>query len=141
METDPAPITLSLLEAAAAYLAERDQFAAIADGIRAWCSHESDGPLDVALGIGGDWPRRQRERRRNELLRDLARLPPFTGLTGKPLARAIERAIRRYETDAYPRHRRSGKPEGEQGILFDIVSLGPTVGRSRIVQIFNNLRG
>lgn len=95
----------------------------IADALSLW--RESDATiLEAALGLPPTWRSAMRRRERDDLYAEIARTC-FPDLSGRPLANAIAKMIRDYETAAWPGDRGNyRRPHGPLGLVFDLLTLG-----------------
>jgi hypothetical protein len=66
----------------------------------------------------------------------------FPRLVGRPLADAVDKAGRNYETTSWPRDLAARRrPDGRNGDFYDVLSWGPLPGEARLRQIFNDIAG
>lgn len=129
---------ISALERAVLHLAQTgdESHAVVADAIALWLRDGgSDLSFDAALSLPWGWRRPHRIEKRNQMLRDLARRH-WPELSGRALARKISTTARRYEAGAFARHRQTGRPDGLQGDLFDVLSVEPLPGEEGLRKIF-----
>jgi len=118
--------TVDFLRRAKEILAESGdpQVVFVVEGLQWWL--QNDGmTFDVALGLTGAWRAEDRRRRRDRLIQRLA-LAHFGDSKGRARALAIAKAARRYRGTSWPRDRHAGRrPDGLNGVIFEVLSLGP----------------
>jgi hypothetical protein len=122
----------SALASAIATLAGDPSTARVADALRLWTDASDGIAFEDCLGLARTWRSARRRRRRDRLHKQIA-MEHFPGLSGRPRANAIDRAIVNYEA-SWPRDRRSGnRRSGLPGLLFDLLALGaPPLGAASI---------
>ena len=107
----------------------------VADALILWL--RDGGPelnLEQALGLAPGWRARACRYRREALIRDLAGHWP--GLRGRAAARAIVARVLAYETQGrWKRDRSSKRPDGLEGIIFELLHLGPMLGEESVRKI------
>ena len=126
---------------AAVILAETGDPAAafVAEALSLWL--RDGGPelgIDQALGFAPGWRAAQARQRREQAIRDLARQWPTLG--GRAAARAMVAHAATYESrGGWKRDCRLGhRPDGINGIIFDLLHLGPMLGEESIRKILTN---
>ncbi len=115
---------LDALRAARAVLREHggEDVMPVAWAIDAMLAHGID--FAMALGLAPGWHGAQRQRQRDRALRALAER--YAPLTGRPLAKQLASDASRYERTRWPRDRSERRrPGGADGLLYDVLSLGP----------------
>jgi hypothetical protein len=81
------------------------------------------GDFATALGLAPGWHSALRQWQRDATVGELAR--HFSGICGRPLARAMTAAAADYETRRWPRDRATRRrPDGMDGLFFDLLSMG-----------------
>ncbi|HEV2546029.1 MAG TPA: hypothetical protein VGU20_01705 [Stellaceae bacterium] len=107
-----------------------------------WLQHGGDKlTLETALGFQPGWRALATRHRRNEILREIARIY-FPELQGRKRARAIARSAGAYEGNGWLRDRRSGRrPDGLKGLFYDLLSIGEVPSEERLRQLFCDFPG
>jgi hypothetical protein len=133
-----APIN-ALRRASAVLLDSADPAAwRVAQAIDAWLNQGGD--FASALGMATNWHSALRLRQRDAALRELA-LVHFASLRGDPRARAMVAAAADYEARRWPRDRASWRrPDGRDGLFFDVLSQGRMPGREMLRKCFGSER-
>jgi hypothetical protein len=94
-----------------------------ADALAVWTAGNDSVSLESALGVASTWRSATRRSARDEIY-DLIAATCFPDLAGRPLARAVDSLISRYETTAWPADRDAGRrPHGPNGLVFDLLAL------------------
>jgi hypothetical protein len=109
----------------------------VAEGLTSW---RDDGqPIEAVLGLPPAWRSDDRRQRQNQGLTAVAAY--FPGLCGRELARRMTAAERRYRT-SWPRDRNAGhRPDGLNGAVFDVLSLGEFPSEEKLRKLFNGVIG
>jgi hypothetical protein len=134
------PDTLDAVRAAVAVLIEHGpvETLPVASGLLAWLDAPDSGvTLDAALNLRWGWRQSERLRRRDVVVRDVARRR-FAGLSLRATARAVCGALRGYEANGWLRDRTGNRPDGTHGDLWDVLNLGAAPGEEMLRTI---LRG
>lgn len=82
-------------------------------------------PLETVLDLPRNWYRHRRARRRQEACLAAKRL--CREKTGRPMAKELRGLLVAYERSRWPEHNQDldQRPDGNDGLLFDILSQGP----------------
>lgn len=106
----------------------------VAEAIDLWLAEGGD--FATALGMAPGWHSALRLRERDAALRELA-MVHFAALRGDPRAKAMVAAAADYEAWRWPSDRASRRrPDGRDGLFFDVLSHGRMPGREMLRKCF-----
>ena len=102
--------------------------------VAAWAHSDDAGDLASALGIDRSRKAHHARRRRDDLIRDLAALPPFRDLAPGERAQALARAWRRAARDLP-----TWLPGDAERLMRELLKIRPSALSAK--QISNKIRG
>ena len=109
----------------------------VAEALMFWYSGAS---LESALGLPSGWREALRRERRDEALRRLAATVPAPSERAR--AACIALALRRYAASTFPHDRRVGRrPDGDRGLLHDVLVCGPAPAAPTIRAVLSRRNG
>ena len=114
------------------------RIAALAENIDRWLSQPADAPLsfDAVLGFPWGWRAAQQRQHRDAALTRLWR-QACPEQAGREAARTIAGLVNRYETTSWPRdHRACRRPDGTNGFIYDVLTLGQIPGEETLRRLF-----
>ncbi len=139
--TEPTPVTkAAMVRHAAEFLFESSTPGDVRVARALQEMHDTGASFEAAFGLAPGWRKHDAKSCRDGALRQIAR-EYFSELDGRPLCRAILAAQRAYLARFKGDQQRGTRPEGLNGLIFDVMqkSAFPTPGTLR--NILSDLSG
>lgn len=112
----------------------------VAAGYAQFLDAEDVTTLDAEVGLSSGWRQGERKRVRNELLIYIAGRH-WPDANDRQCAKKLHAAARRYEAAGWIRDRRTKcRPDGLNGEIFHLLTLGELPAQGTIYNLFNKVR-